>query len=76
MAFHGLALNVNLSLAPFSWINPCGLTGIRMTSLSIEYGAEICMEQASRHILRHLGDIFLRDLHEVEISEIWPVEVV
>ncbi|MCA1794145.1 MAG: lipoyl(octanoyl) transferase LipB [Desulfobacteraceae bacterium] len=30
---HGLALNVSLDLTPFSWINPCGMSGISMTSL-------------------------------------------
>jgi len=33
ICFHGLALNVNLDLTPFSWINPCGLQGVKMTSL-------------------------------------------
>jgi lipoyl(octanoyl) transferase len=30
---HGLALNVNLDMEPFSWINPCGLAGVGMTSM-------------------------------------------
>jgi lipoyl(octanoyl) transferase len=76
VAFHGLALNVNLSLSPFSWIRPCGLSGVRMTSLSSERGVEIGLEQATRHILRHLGDIFLRDFQEIEISEIHSAEAV
>ncbi|MEA1967727.1 MAG: lipoyl(octanoyl) transferase LipB [Thermodesulfobacteriota bacterium] len=36
ISFHGLALNVNLDLEPFSWINPCGMPGIFMTSLAKE----------------------------------------
>jgi len=28
VTFHGFALNVNLSLKPFKWIHPCGLTDI------------------------------------------------
>ena len=28
VAFHGLALNVSVSLTPFDWINPCGLEGV------------------------------------------------
>lgn len=31
--YHGASLNVNLDLAPFSRINPCGLVGIRMVRL-------------------------------------------
>jgi lipoate-protein ligase B len=32
VSFHGLALNVNTDMEPFSWINPCGLNQVRMTS--------------------------------------------
>lgn len=35
---HGLALNVNLDLTPFSWINPCGLQGVGMTSMARDLG--------------------------------------
>ena len=30
-AFHGLALNVDMDLAPFAAINPCGQPGLRVT---------------------------------------------
>ncbi len=30
-AFHGLALNVEMDLAPFAAINPCGYPGLRVT---------------------------------------------
>ncbi len=36
VCFHGLALNVSLDLTPFSWINPCGMAGVAMTSLKKE----------------------------------------
>lgn len=36
ICFHGLAMNINLDLEPFSWINPCGLTNVSMTSLEKE----------------------------------------
>jgi lipoyl(octanoyl) transferase len=29
--YHGLALNVDMNLAPFSFINPCGYKGLRVT---------------------------------------------
>ena len=37
--YHGVALNVTMDLAPFSWINPCGyegLTTIDMKTLGVE----------------------------------------
>lgn len=33
-AYHGLALNVDMDLTPFSGINPCGYKGLTMTMLS------------------------------------------
>jgi len=33
-SYHGLALNVDMDLSPFSFINPCGLNGMQMTQLS------------------------------------------
>jgi lipoyl(octanoyl) transferase len=36
VATHGFAINVNNDLEPFSWIVPCGLAGVRMTSVARE----------------------------------------
>lgn len=33
-SYHGLALNVNMDLAPFGHINPCGYAGLQMTQLA------------------------------------------
>ncbi|MGI8802359.1 MAG: lipoyl(octanoyl) transferase LipB [Solirubrobacteraceae bacterium] len=35
---HGFAVNVENDLEPFSWVVPCGLDGVRMTSVGIETG--------------------------------------
>jgi lipoate-protein ligase B len=35
---HGFAINVDNDLQPFEWIVPCGLEGVRMTSLLKETG--------------------------------------
>jgi lipoyl(octanoyl) transferase len=32
-SYHGLALNINMDLIPFGYINPCGLMGMQMTQL-------------------------------------------
>ncbi len=37
---HGFAVNVVNDLEPFSWIVPCGLSGVRMTSVARELGGE------------------------------------
>ncbi len=33
-SYHGLALNVDMDLAPFSRINPCGMAGLEVTQLA------------------------------------------
>ena len=51
VSFHGLALNVNLDLTPFSWIQPCGLQGVRMTSMKQELSGQVSMPDV-RNVLR------------------------
>ena len=38
-SYHGLALNVDMDLAPFLRINPCGMAGLAMTQLAAEGAA-------------------------------------
>ncbi|MFP3019664.1 MAG: lipoyl(octanoyl) transferase LipB [Arsenophonus sp.] len=33
-SFYGLALNINMDLSPFQYINPCGYIGMKMTQLN------------------------------------------
>ena len=51
ISFHGLALNVNLDLAPFSWIQPCGLQDVRMTSVEQELPGKVSMPDV-RNVLK------------------------
>jgi lipoyl(octanoyl) transferase len=58
-SFHGLALNVDMDMAPFQRINPCGYAGLKMVQLrdllqtpSSLDEVEQRLEQALR---RHLG---------------------
>ena len=37
-SFHGLALNVNMDLTPFTHINPCGYVGLAMTQCAEQQG--------------------------------------
>lgn len=56
-SFHGMALNVDVDLEPFSRINPCGFQGLELTDLA-RLGAEKDIEQVRDRILplllRHL----------------------
>jgi len=44
ITMHGFALNVSSDLAGFQYITPCGLTDVRMSSLSLEIGTEISIQ--------------------------------
>lgn len=70
VAFHGLALNVNLSLEPFSWVNPCGLTGVRMTSLGLESGREIGLDEVKKHLPGLLKQVFAREFVAIERNHV------
>jgi lipoate-protein ligase B len=52
VSFHGLALNVNLDLKPFSWIQPCGLQGVGMTSMQAELGRQLPIDDV-RNVLKN-----------------------
>lgn len=60
VAFHGLALNVCLDLVPFSWVNPCGLTGVSMTTLSRESGVAVALSEVKKELREQLVQIFDR----------------
>jgi lipoyl(octanoyl) transferase len=58
VAFHGLALNVSVSMTPFEWIHPCGLEGVRMTSMVQEAARDVSMADVRRAVVRHMESVF------------------
>ena len=57
-SFHGMALNVDVDLEPFSRINPCGLTNLEVTTLARlggERDLDIVQRQLLPHLLQQLG---------------------
>lgn len=62
ITFHGLALNVNTDLSPFSYINPCGLTGVKMTSLAMETGQIQDFPSIKESLAAHMQNVFALDL--------------
>lgn len=56
-SFHGMALNVDVDLEPFSRINPCGYAQLEMTDLK-RLGIELSLEETAGKLLPH----FLRHL--------------
>jgi lipoyl(octanoyl) transferase len=57
-SFHGMALNVDVDLEPFTRINPCGYAELQMTDLhrlGIDLNLKESAEKLLPHFLRHLG---------------------
>jgi len=60
--YHGLSLNVDMDLSPFSAINPCGYAGMAVTQTR-DLGVELTPAQAAKALVRHLS----RQLEQLEI---------
>ncbi|WP_462164189.1 lipoyl(octanoyl) transferase LipB [Pseudoalteromonas xiamenensis] len=52
-SFHGLALNVNMDLAPFLRINPCGYAGMQMVQTKDLNGPQN-VEDAGHGLVKHM----------------------
>lgn len=51
--YHGVAFNVDMDLTPFSFINPCGFEGLRVTHLH-ELGVQAPLDAAAMALAREL----------------------
>lgn len=65
VSLHGCALNVNLDLHPFSYIIPCGLAGVEVTSLRQETGAPISMTAVESCVRQEFAAIFAATIQEM-----------
>ena len=72
ISFHGLALNVNVDLTPFSWIQPCGLQGVCMTSMRQELDSELSMEEVCTAVKKQFESILHVNLTAASISDLMP----
>ncbi|MGE5240845.1 MAG: lipoyl(octanoyl) transferase LipB [Bacteroidota bacterium] len=52
-SYHGIAFNVDMDLAPFSWIDPCGYPGQPVTQL-VDLGIRRDLADVGRDLLGHL----------------------
>lgn len=59
VTYHGLAVNINTGLLPFSFIRPCGIEGVEITSLKEILGREIDIDDAKDKIKRSFREISL-----------------
>ena len=65
--YHGLALNVDMDLTPFTNINPCGYAGLRVTQcceLGITAGIEELQALLAQNLIHGLQQHLERKRHE------------
>jgi len=70
VSYHGFALNVNLSITPFQWINPCGLDTIGVTTLQNEQSRTVAMNRVRSIVKRHIQDVFSVELIRMGYSDL------
>jgi lipoyl(octanoyl) transferase len=51
--YHGISLNVNMDLAPFNAIDPCGYQGLEVTQLK-DLGIHLSQAEAAEKLLKYL----------------------
>jgi len=59
-SYHGLSLNVDMDLTPFTWINPCGYSGLKTIQLKdfgVTEGPDQVAERLVGHLRRHFPDV-------------------
>jgi lipoyl(octanoyl) transferase len=47
--YHGLSLNVDMDTTPFSYINPCGYRGLRVTQMK-DFGVETSLDEIEQRL--------------------------
>jgi lipoyl(octanoyl) transferase len=62
-AFHGLSLNVDMDLAPFTRINPCGFSDLEVTHMAA-LGIDISLAGAAHRFQDHFEKLLSNATHE------------
>ena len=58
VTMHGFALNVNPNLGYFDHIIPCGIKGKGITSMEVELGKKIALEEVKSKVLKNFSKVF------------------
>ena len=56
-SYHGISLNVNMDLAPFSLINPCGYAGLEVTQIS-HFDSNATLEDVESVAIKEMSTLF------------------
>jgi lipoyl(octanoyl) transferase len=73
---HGYALNVDLDPVPFTaWITACGLQDAAFTTMALELGTTLTVEDVRAHAAAAIAEVFELELEELPAEEshgLWP----
>lgn len=69
---HGLALNCNTDMLWFSRIVPCGIRGKGVTSMTLQTGKEITVEDVVPTFLEEMKSIFEWDIEPIQEISVDP----
>lgn len=58
ITFHGFSLNVNTDLSYFDYIIPCGLNGVKMTSLEKEMEKKVSIKDVKHICIKQISKVF------------------
>jgi lipoate-protein ligase B len=72
VSFHGFALNYDTDLSYFELIHPCGLEGVRMTSMGRVLGRKILRDDLKKEVCIQFSKVFERKWEERTLEEIFP----
>lgn len=62
VTIHGFALNVNPDMRYFDYIVPCGIRDKAVTSMEMELGEKVSMDQVKKTVLKHFEEVFEAEL--------------
>lgn len=72
VSWHGFALNVNVDLAPFRLIIPCGLREVEMTSMAELLGRKVPMEAVEDRVVASFQEVFQIEAQEGSLEPFPP----
>jgi lipoyl(octanoyl) transferase len=55
--YHGISLNVDMDLMPFSLINPCGYEGLEVTQIS-DFDSNVTLEDVESVAIKEMQILF------------------
>ena len=56
-SYHGISINVDMNLTPFSQINPCGYKGLEVTQIS-DFDSNITLEDVKSVAIKEIQKVF------------------